>query len=125
MPQIVSAGMSQGLKPLCTRDNHVMHYEPKGIHWNDRLGVTQALASYHCTYLGCSVRYTPTQGYFTLVLVPEEPYFLDEPGTNSLRCPKHGTWLYRAQVGHEFAWRCGIKNCDYGHEDVPPVWLRE
>ena len=125
MLQLLSTEMSRELKPSCTRDNHVMRYEEKGIQWSDQLGELQVLPSYHCSYLGCSVRYTPAQGYFTVVRVPDEPYFIEEPGTNSLRCPKHGTWLFREQIRHEFIWRCAIENCKFAHSDVPVVWLPE
>src|SRR5689334_24290722 len=104
--------LSHKLTPLCTRDNHVMHYEEKGFRWGDRLGHSQALPSYHCNYLGCSVRFNSEQGYFTVVRVPDEPYFVEEPATNSLRCPNHNAWLYRAQRDGEFVWRCGIEGCD-------------
>ena len=47
------------LKPLCSRDNHVMKYEVGGSRAN-----SGNLASYHCGSIGCSVRYNSTDGYF-------------------------------------------------------------
>jgi hypothetical protein len=42
-----------------------------------------------------NTRETVAEGYFTVVNTPEHPFFIEEPGVNLLRCPKHGTWLYR------------------------------
>jgi hypothetical protein len=114
--------LSHALKPACPRDNHLMHFETKGISWSDRLGQAQFLPSYHCHYMGCSVRYHPLQGYFTVVKEPEEPYFIEEPGTNILRCPRHETWLYRryARGEAEFLWLCGVEDCDYTRADLIP-----
>jgi len=127
MNQILSDKLSHTLTPLCPRDNHVMHYEPQGIHWRAASRETEVAPSYHCGYIGCSVRYTHEQGYFTVVKTPEEPYFAEEPATNVLRCPRHNAWLYRCHDKKEdhFIWRCGVEGCDYTHTDVPGVWLRE
>jgi len=50
--------LSRHLKPLCSRDNHVMKYESGGSRAN-----TGDRASYHCGIAGCSVRYSSTDGY--------------------------------------------------------------
>jgi hypothetical protein len=96
-----------------------MHYEAKGISWKEPSGdeSEKTLASYHCKFVGCSVRYDLHNGYFTVVKTPDQPYFLEEPGVNLLRCPVHGTWLYKSAERHAaalaFAWRCGVQDCDY------------
>ena len=64
MHQTLSDVLSRTLKPLCPRDSRVMHYEAKGINWKGGSGDTESMPSYHCGYTGCSVRYTPQQGYF-------------------------------------------------------------
>src|SRR5260221_6965226 len=119
MPQQISSGvLSQTLKPLCPRDNHVMHYEAKGLSWREGLGGSvQSLSSYHCGYFACSVRYRHTDGYFTVVDTPDLPHFVEEPGTNILQCPRHGTWLYRSKDERSNdAFACGVEGCDYVHE---------
>ena len=90
MHQTLSGVLSRTLKPLCPRDSRVMHYEAKGINWKGGSGDTESMPSYHCGCTGCSVRYTPQQGYFMVVKTPEQPYFLEEPATNVLQCPRHG-----------------------------------
>lgn len=119
MPQAAHAvegpTINRSLRPICPRDGRVMTYEASGIAWRDGRH-SQALASYHCGFTGCSVRYTPEQGYFTVVDVPDLPYFLEEPGVNLVRCPVHLTWLSRE--GQEGAperrrWRCGSDSCSY------------
>ena len=57
--------LSGHLKPLCSRDNHVMKYELGGSRAN-----TGHLASYHCGSVGCSVRYNSTDGYYMLIGMP-------------------------------------------------------
>jgi hypothetical protein len=53
---VTSADVLSGhLKPLCSRDNHVMKYESGGSRAN-----TGDRASYHCGFVGCSVRYNST-----------------------------------------------------------------
>ena len=127
MRQTLSDVMSRTLKPLCPRDSRVMHYEAKGINWKGGSGDTESMPSYHCGYIGCGVRYTHEQGYFTVVKTPEQPYFVGEPATNLLQCPRHGAWLYRCRSEKEdhFHWRCGVEGCQHTHADVPGVWLRE
>ncbi len=57
----------------------------------------QTMASYHCNFMGCSVRYDHMNGYFTVVNAPERPFLVEEPGANPLQCARHGTWLYRCE----------------------------
>jgi hypothetical protein len=104
-----------------------MHYEAKGIHWEHELGDTQVLPSYRCGYVGCSVRYTHEQGYFTEIKTPEHPYFVEEPATNLMQCPQHGAWLYlcRYEKDSRFLSRCGVEDCSYTHADVSRTELRE
>jgi len=119
VPMIETAdnALSHSLKPLCPRDDHRMHYERRGITWNDPGDhSTETLASYHCDFEGCSVRYSSNDGYFTVVNTPDQPFFIEEPGVNLHRCPRHGGWLYRAEAdtpGARYEWRCGSEACDY------------
>jgi hypothetical protein len=109
---IVSAEiLSAHLQPLCSRDNHVMKYERAGSKQN-----TSDHASYHCAFQGCSVRYDTADGYYMLIGMPDHANRVDEPGVNTLQCPRHNQWLYRMKdiaskpgVG----WACGVKGCDY------------
>ena len=127
MNRIESTVMSRELEPRCPRDNHVMRYEPAGIQWKDPSGKTATLPSYHCPYMGCSVRYDPANGYFTVIGEPDLPYFVEEPATNLRRCPWHGAWLFRQVEGltGRFVLKCGAKDCAYAHSDVGGIWLRE
>jgi len=104
-----------------------MRYEAKGIRWKGGDGKAKTFPSYHCDYISCCVRYAPTDGYFTVIDEPDVPYFVDEPGTNLVRCPRHGTWLYREadDNAHRFALKCGVEGCDYAQADVEGIWLRE
>ena len=111
--------LSKKLKAVCPRDNHTMSYENNGLRWKNAAdGEAQSLSSYHCDFEGCSVRYTPTDGYFSVVETPDLPYFVEEPGANILQCPRHGTWLYESadEGDGKFAWRCGVEGCDYKKE---------
>jgi hypothetical protein len=117
MPQsLLLETLSKTLKPLCPRDRHVMRYEVHGIRWKDDVDSrVRSVPSYHCDFGGCSVRYNHTDGYFTVVDTPDHPFFVEEPGTNILQCPRHGAWLYRCRdedVG-ALTWRCGVERCDY------------
>lgn len=113
--KIVSADvLSSHLRPFCPRDNHVMKYESGGSRANvgDR-------ASYHCGYVGCSVRYNSADGYYMLMGMPGHTYAVDEPGVNTVKCPRHDQWLYRrekidAEPG--VRWCCGVEGCDYGYD---------
>jgi hypothetical protein len=103
--------LSSHLRPLCSRDNHVMKYESGGSRAN-----TGDRASYHCGYVGCSVRYNSTAGYYMLMGIPNYTYAVEEPAVNILKCPRHGHWLYRqknidAEPG--VGWCCGVEGCDY------------
>ena len=122
MSQSAKQTLGHSLEPLCPRDDHAMKFEGKGISWkgDDDDEEPQTLPSYHCNYEGCSVRYEPSDGYFTVVLTPDQPFFVEEPGVNLFRCPEHGTWLYRAENrdgGAHFRWRCGVDGCDYARAD--------
>ena len=102
------------LKPLCSRDNHVMKYEPGGSRSN-----TGYQASYHCGFDGCSVRYDATDGYYMLIGMPAHANPVDEPGVNTAKCPTHGHWLYRRKKASRepgVDWCCGVEGCDYRNE---------
>jgi hypothetical protein len=104
--------LNRHLKPLCSRDNHLMKYESCGSRAN-----TGNLASYHCGSLGCSVRYNSTDGYFMLIGIPDHTYAVEEPGVNSVKCPIHGCWLYRREnrdVEPRVRWFCSVEGCKYG-----------
>jgi hypothetical protein len=115
--------LSRHLKPLCSRDNHVMKYESNGSKAN-----TGDRASYHCGVTGCSVRYSSTDGYYMLIGMPDHANAVDEPGINIARCPMHGRWLYRrkdidAEAG--VRWLCGVEGCDYRYSAKPKAeWVR-
>lgn len=121
------SAMSHDLKPRCPRDNHVMHFEAAGIRWKNSSGTTETQPSYHCPYMGCSVRYNLEEGYFTVVYEPDLPYFVEEPATNLAQCPRHGTWLHREmeEDSDRFLLRCGVEGCNFVRTDVGGIWLRE
>lgn len=99
------------LEPLCPREDKIMRYQAIGVPSG-----TDSRPSYHCGYEGCSVRYDAADGYFTLMGAPKLMYPVEEPGVNTLRCEKHGTWLYRRRGRAKesgAAWGCGVEGCDY------------
>ncbi len=103
--------LSRHLKPLCSRDNHVMKYELGSSSSN-----TGDRASYHCGFVGCSVRYNSADGYYMLIGMPDHANAIDEPGVNTARCPVHGRWLYRREsidAKPGVGWCCGVEGCDY------------
>jgi len=102
--------LNSHLKPLCPRENHVMKLESRGSRAN--IGY---LASYHCGSGGCSVRYNSFDGYYTLMGIAGHTYTVDEPGVNTVTCPRHGYWLYRVNIKAEAGvrWGCGVQGCDY------------
>jgi hypothetical protein len=113
--------LSRHLKPLCSRDNHVMKYESGGSRSN-----TGDRASYHCGFVGCSVRYNSTDGYYMLVGMPGHANAVDEPGVNTARCPIHGRWLYRRKdidAEADVRWLCGVEGCDYRYSANTKVEL--
>jgi hypothetical protein len=127
MKETLEVVLSRSLRPICPRDNHRMKYEAKGIQWktasDDQI---QTMASYHCNFEGCSVRYDHMNGYFTIVNAPERPFLVEEPGANPLQCAKHATWLYRCEddkSGSGFAWQCGVEGCEYARTDVDELQL--
>jgi hypothetical protein len=102
--------LNSHLKPLCSRDNHVMKYEAGRSRSN-----MWYQASYHCGFEGCSVRYDASDGYYMLIGMPDHANPVDEPGVNTTKCPKHG-WLYRRKNidrGPRIDWCCGVEGCDY------------
>jgi hypothetical protein len=126
MTQVMEAVLSHNLEPICPRDDHQMHFEAKGIAWKSAVDGSRRefLPSYHCNYDGCSVRYDLLNGYFTVVLTPEQPYFIEEPGVNLLRCPQHGTRLYRSasdSPDSRYEWHCGVEGCTYVHQLTTPA----
>jgi hypothetical protein len=115
--------LSGHLKPLCSRDNRVMKYESGGSRAN-----TGNQASYHCGWIGCSVRYNSTDGYYMLVGMPDHANAVDEPGVNTVKCPIHGRWLYRREnieTEPGVRWFCGVEGCDYGYiTNTKGDWVR-
>jgi anti-sigma B factor antagonist len=85
--------LSSDLKPLCSRDNHIMKYQTRPPRSNVKNG-----ASYYCGFIGCSVRYHSADGYYTLIGMPDHANSVDESGVNLLQCPNHDRWLYRRTV---------------------------
>ncbi len=99
--------LSSHLRPLCTRDNHVMRYESRRSRSN-----AGHQASYHCGFEGCSFRYDPTDGYYVLIGMPNHANPVDEPGVNTVKCPRHDHWLYRRENIHAepgVGWSCGVE----------------
>jgi len=106
--------LSSQLKPLCSRDNHIMKYQPRPSRSS-----AKNISSYYCGFVGCSVRYHPSGGYYTLIGMPDHANSVDEPGVNTLKCPKHDRWLYRfrsVDPTGSVRWCCGVDGCDYGYE---------
>ncbi|HEY2547291.1 MAG TPA: hypothetical protein VGI46_14580 [Candidatus Acidoferrum sp.] len=102
--------LNPGMEPLCSRDNKVMRYEASGLPSG-----TDNRPSYHCGHEGCAVRYDLAHGYHTLIGMPDRVNPLEEPGVNTLKCERHGTWLYRRRdrAGESgAAWCCGVEGCD-------------
>ena len=124
MQQTELQKLSVLLKPLCPRDSRLMHFDASGLAWREE-GKQQAAPCYSCEYEGCSVRYTPADGYFTAIMMPDLPHAVEEPGVNLLQCPRHHAWLYRTDAenaGERLVWRCGIEGCDYTHADCGSAW---
>lgn len=119
----VSYGLDAKLEPLCPRDNQIMRYEATGLPSG-----TDNRPSYHCDFEGCSVHYDAMHGYFTLIGMPENVNPVEEPGVNTLKCERHGTWLYRRrdqQREHGSAWCCGVEGCDYCTQtETKGSWVR-
>ena len=103
--------LKSGLDPLCPRDNRPMKYESPRSRSNP-----EHQASYHCGFDGCSVRYEPLSGYYTLIGVDGHFFRLEEPGVNTLKCPMHNAWLYRKDnlnTESGVRWCCGVEHCEY------------
>ena len=117
------AVLSSHLKPLCPRDNHLMKYKARRSRQN-----ADDQPSYHCGFEGCSVRYNANNGYYMLIGMPDYANPVDEPGVNTLKCPRHDHWLYRREnVDAEpgVRWFCGIEGCDYGQNaNTKGDWVR-
>ena len=100
-----------------------MRYEPT----KSRLNVEHA-ASYHCDFEGCPVRYDSDTGYYTVVAVSRRTYRLEEPGVNTLQCPKHTSRLYRREdpaSDSGTVWSCGVEGCDYSFKAATKGdWVR-
>jgi hypothetical protein len=88
-----------------------MRYDEEGVAWKEELETEmQTLSSYHCGYMSCTVRYAPSEGYFTVVDAPSIPHFVEEPEVNLYTCLRHGTWLYQSRAEgdiRKLVWRCG------------------
>ena len=112
---IASADVLSGhLKPLCPRDNHIMKHESSGSRAN-----SGSHPSYHCGYVGCSVRYDSTHGYYMLMGISGHTYVVEEPGVNTLKCPTHNHWLYRREdvdAKPGVCWCCGVEGCDHRYD---------
>jgi len=126
--QISVEPLSRSLKPVCPRDVHEMRYEERGIHWKEIEEKDSCVASYHCGYFGCSIRYNNEEGYFTVVDTPDIATYVEEPGVNQLLCARHHTWMcYVKSDGTKtgFMWRCGVDGCDQTHADIEHLWLKQ
>ncbi len=126
--ELASRAINHHLEPLCPRDDHKMKFDADGVRWEQAAdNATFKVATYLCGYAGCTVRYAPEHGYFTIVKAPDLPVFIEEPAVNTLQCPAHNSWLYRrtSSNGVGFEWCCGVEGCDYCHADVPGNWLRQ
>jgi anti-sigma B factor antagonist len=54
-----------------------------------------------------------------LIGMPDHANSVDEPGVNTLKCPKHDRWLYRLQrvdAQRSVRWCCGVEGCDYRYD---------
>ena len=50
--------------------------------------------------------------------MPNHANPVDEPGVNTVKCPRHNHWLYRRQkidADPGVDWCCGVEGCDYGY----------
>jgi len=123
----MSQEMRTDLHPLCSRHNQVMAYDPSGLQWRDVTdpkNVANVQPFYRCTLAGCPVRYTTTQGYFTVVGAPEYPTSVQEPA-NVVKCPNDSQTLYireHRQGEKGRTWCCGTEGCDYTFVDLPGEW---
>lgn len=125
LSKISSQKISDSIEPLCPRDSHVMRYDARGLGLPRGAEAAGELPSYVCGYEGCSVRYTPLDGYFTIIETPDLPEAIEEPGVNLLRCPRHEAWLYRCLAknsAENLVWRCAVEGCDYTRADFGPSW---
>lgn len=129
MNEIPISTMILDAKPLCPRDNSVMHYEWPGNPTRMLGGVPDLDPDYECLTDGCSVRFNIREGYFTVIDALNHSHPVEEPGANLFQCPRHRAWLYRCEndrdTGERFVWRCAAQGCDYIRGDVNGFWLRE
>jgi len=116
--------LGRHLRPLCPRDDHAMKYESGGSSSNN--GGKQAM--YHCRYMSCGVRYNLVHGYYMLIGMPDHANPVDEPGVNTMTCPRHGRWLYRREdvaAKPGVLWSCGVEGCDYRYQaSTKGDWVR-
>jgi len=120
------SGLSRTIEPLCTRHDHILRFDGNGISWREgpnNEGALRAISSYRCGYFGCSVRYTPQEGYFTVEDTPDRPHFIEEPGANVFQCPQHGTWMYRSREQDGSRWKCGVEGCNHSHDEKIAVGM--
>jgi hypothetical protein len=125
MQKISFHKMSESIAPLCPRDSRVMHYDANGLACSGEGENESAMPCYRCDYQGCSVHYTPLDGYFSVIRMPDLPQAVEEPGVNLLQCPRHDAWLYRSVAenpGERLVWQCGVEGCDYTRADFGPAW---
>ena len=116
--------LSESSEPLCPRDSHVLRYHRNGLKWTPE-EENHGSPYYCCDFQTCTIQYTPDNGYFTVIRMPDLAQPVEEPGVNLLQCPRHGAWLYRSKsenTGERLVWRCGVEGCDYTHSDVGPAW---
>lgn len=86
--------ISHHLEPLCPRDDHKMKIDPDGLRWHQAAtNASFKVATYHCEFGGCAVRYVPEHGYFTVVKAPDLPVLLRNPRSThcSARFTKPGS----------------------------------
>ena len=70
--ELASHAINHHLEPVCPRDDHQMKFDSDGVRWEQTAeNATFRVATYHCGYNGCSVRYAPEHGYFTVVKAPD------------------------------------------------------
>jgi hypothetical protein len=110
---LTSAPINRELSPLCPRDNHKMTFQSDGVVWQ-QADTKEKLAGCHCGFMGCSVRYAPEHGYFTIVNAPD-----------LIAGIHHGRTAEPNLIQRRSNGCYGTDGCDDCHSDVPGHWLRE